>query len=642
MEPYIILLGEIPPADREALTASASNAALQTRMHHANEPLSLESRAAPPAGCISFLPCSRQALLDLFGVMPIGFGQEIPLYQRIDTQEAPVFLADMPVAGLFRSPLSRLECLNIMTGIVRNAALMQQKREVMGEVMKYRKQKKQLITIGTALSHQNDLEALLSLILTESRDLVAADAGSIYIREKSAPGGPFVNRLRFKTSQNDSVDIGKASSEFSVPIDETSVAGFVALHGKTVSIEDAAALGDAVPYKMARKEYEEKFGYCVKSMLTVPLKNLDGNVTGVLQLMNKKENTACRLISPSDVDKYVVSFTLPDEDFVLSIASQAAVSIERVQLHWEIRDIFEGYLRSSIAAIDERDRVTYGHSRRVMGYAMAFADAVNRENGGPFGGLRFSEDRKNQFRFAALLHDIGKIGVPEALLTKESRLSPDAMAVVRMRAQYVKLLLPRGAAAWPSPAAVDADVEFLETLNRAGRVGDKDFERLKGIREKTYQDSDGRVQPFLSDREFESLSVRTGNLAVKERERVNSHAQATRRILSRIPWTRGLEQIPEIASHHHERLDGSGYPDGLTEHQLSFESKALAVIDIYEALVAQDRPYKPKMPPHKAFEILRAEAAAHHLDSSIVEFFISSGTCRIFQDEKASDGKTLQ
>jgi HD-GYP domain-containing protein (c-di-GMP phosphodiesterase class II) len=637
----IILLGAVPGPDRELLQNAAASFDFEILILPAGLPPTFDSESNPPAGCISFLPCTQEAMLDMFGALPVGFGREIPLFQRIDGEDCPAFCATMPFAGFFRPPLTAFECRNIMLSMTRDKTLTRQNREIIGEVMKYRRQKHQLIKIGTSLSLQNDLDKLLSLILAESRDIVAADAGSIYIREKNGPGGSFTDRIRFKISQNDSVDIAAESSEFSIPINKNSVAGYVAYTGETLAMEDIAKLDDSAPYKKARKEYEDKFDYPVKSMLTVPLKNLNGDVAGVLQLMNKKINTECRLRSPDDTEKFVAPFTLSDEDFVLSIASQAAVSIERVQLYQEIKDIFEGYLRSSIAAIDERDRVTYGHSRRVMGYAMAFADAVNRETGGPFDGMHFSEDRKNQFRFAALLHDIGKIGVPEALLTKAFRLSNDGMAVIQARGEYIKVLLPARAAKEPLPwqcaADVDADVEFLATLNKAGFINDSDFARLQKISGKFYFDAKGNKLPFLSDRECECLSVRKGNLTEKERDRVNSHAQATRRILSRIPWTSGLEQIPEIASHHHERLDGSGYPDGLKEEQLSFESKALAVIDIYEALVAQDRPYKPKMPPQKAFEILRAEAKANHLDGRIVEFFISTGTYKIFLDEQTPD-----
>jgi hypothetical protein len=187
---------------------------------------------------------------------------------------------------------------------------------------------------------------------------------------------------------------------------------------------------------------------------------------------------------------------------------------------------------------------------------------------------------------------------------------------------------------WPSEAELGADVEFVAKINGTGFLNDQDYARLAAAAKKRYRDTKGEEHAFLTQQEFECLSVRKGNLTDKERERINSHAQATRRILSRIPWTHELERIPDIACHHHEKLDGSGYPDGLTGDKLSFESKALAVIDIYEALVAQDRPYKPKMPPEKAIEILRAEVRANHLDGAIVEFFVTNGIYKIFLDEQ--------
>jgi HD-GYP domain-containing protein (c-di-GMP phosphodiesterase class II) len=639
MNPFVVLLGDVPTADRQVCAEAAAASDLDIRYQQGMAFPAVETEAGLPCGCISFLPCNRNAILELFGSMPLGFGHEIPFFQKIDAEVFPGFLSDLPIEGYFRSPLSALVVGNILSAMKRHAALMQQNREIIGEVMKYRKQKHQLIKIATSLSQHSDLENLLASILLETRDIVSADAGSIYIREKNGPGGPFTDKIRFKISQNDSVDIGHRSEEFVITIDKTTVAGHVAATGELLNIDDIFALGDNVPYKTTRKEYEKKFEYRVKSMLTVPLKNMAGEVAGVLQLMNKKSDTNTRLASPADVEKYVTPFSMSDEDFILSIASQAAVSIERVQLYQEIRSIFEGYLRSSIAAIDERDRVTYGHSRRVMGYALAFADAINRTGDGPFAHEHFDDNRKNQFRFAALLHDIGKIGVPEALLTKESRLSKDAMASIVLRAEYIRAQMrwnPSSAPrSWPAEADLGADIEFVNKINGAGFLGDPDYERLAAIAKRQYCDTKGEEHPFLTGQEFESLSVRKGNLTDKERERINSHAQATRRILSRIPWTHELERIPEIACHHHEKLDGSGYPDGLTEKQISFESKALAVIDIYEALVAQDRPYKPKMAPDKAIEILRAEARANHLDGSIVEFFVATGIHKIFLDEQS-------
>jgi HD-GYP domain-containing protein (c-di-GMP phosphodiesterase class II) len=640
MDSCIILLGEVAPQDLSVCTSVARRYGLDIRQNSgaSGSSLGIESSEGLPSGCISFLPCDRDAILSIFGAMPLGFGQEIPFFQKVDAERFPDFLSDLPIEGFFRCPLGELAVGNIMSAVKRHALLMQQNREIIGEVMKYRKQKHQLIKIATSLSQHSDLEKLLASILLETRDIVAADAGSVYIREKDGPGGQFTDKIRFKISQNDSVDIAHKSEEFVISIDTTTAAGYVAATGQLLNIEDIFKLGDGVPYKAARREYERKFEYRVKSMLTVALKNMAGEVAGVLQLMNKKSDKGASLASADDVEKNVVPFSMSDEDFILSIASQAAVSIERVQLYQEIQGIFEGYLRSSIAAIDERDRVTYGHSRRVMGYALAFADAVNRASDGPFAREHFDENRKNQFRFAALLHDIGKIGVPEALLTKESRLSKDAMTGIGMRAEYIRAQMrwnkASGPFSWPGEDLLDSDIEFVTKINATGFLSDPDHARLAALAEKRYRDTKGEEHSFLTGQEFECLSVRRGNLTDKERERINSHAQATRRILSRIPWTHELDRIPDIACHHHEKLDGSGYPDGLTGAQISFESKALAVIDIYEALVAQDRPYKPRMLPEKAIEILRAEARANHLDGSIIEFFVANGIYKIFLDEQ--------
>ena len=639
MSSTVILLGDVAPSDRDVFAAVAESHGLEVCVRPKAKAFHGNASDSTPIGCLSFLPCEKQSCIGLFSEMPVGTGYEIPFFQRIEGETVPDFLQDLPVYGVFSTPLSTVSARNILTMIDRQNALMTQNKELVGEIMKYRKQKHQLINIGTSLSSQTSLDKLLSLILAESRELVSADAGSIYIREKNAPGGAFIDAIRFKISQNDSVDVSQAA-EIVMPMDKKTIAGYVGCTGELLTIDDVYNLPASVPYTFG-KDWDRKFGYRMKSMLTVPLKNLAGEVVGILQLMNKKKDGSARLSSTSDIEAQTASFSLSDEDCVCSIGSQAAVSIERVQLYTEIESIFEGYLKSSIAAIDERDRITYGHSRRVMGYAMAFADAVNADREGPFKDVFFSEPRKNQFRFAALLHDIGKIGVPEALLMKESRISHEEMASLKMRVEYIKLSLashiPAGPLPWSTEKELDDDCAFLETINGAGFLKDEDFTRLSMVRKKFYFDRNGRQAPFLNDNESEALSVRRGNLTPVERERINSHAVATRRILSRIPWTKDLELIPEIACHHHEKIDGSGYPDGLAADRIGFESKVLAVIDIYEALVSQDRPYKPKMPPERAIVILRGEVEAQHLDADIVEFFIKSGVYKIFPFDQPSD-----
>ena len=634
MDPYIALLGNAADPDRMTLAAIAQTFGIEVREHSSASPSD-----GVPIGCLSFLPSTKQSCIDLFAVMPLGTGYEIPFFQRIDAQQDPDYFQDLPIYGVFSSPLSAMTARNMVSIIVRQNALMAQNKGLVGEIIKYRKQKHQLIKIGTALSSQTSLDKLLSLILAESRDLVCADAGSIYIREKSSPGGAFIDAIRFKIAQNDSIDVSGAA-EAVMPMDEKTIAGYVGCVGQPLTIDDVYHLPDTVPYTFG-KDWDKKFGYRMKSMLTVPLKNLSGDVVGILQLMNKKREKSDRLSDATDIEAAVTSFSVSDEECVCSIASQAAVSIERVQLYGEIASIFEGYLQSSVAAIDERDKITSGHSKRVMAYAMAFVDAVNRASAGPFANVSFSDARKNQFRFAALLHDIGKIGVPETLLMKETRISREEMALLTMRGDYIKLSMASAKNPAPLPWSharqIDDDLAFLEATNTAGHINDRDFARLTEIRSKYFFDLHGVKTPFLSDGQWEALSVRKGNLTAPERDRINSHASATRRILSQIPWTKDMERIPEIACHHHEKIDGSGYPDGLLGDQIGFEEKILAVVDIYEALVAQNRPYKPNMTPEKALGILQSEVKALRLDKDIVEFFISSGVYTLFSFDQTTD-----
>jgi response regulator RpfG family c-di-GMP phosphodiesterase len=271
-----------------------------------------------------------------------------------------------------------------------------------------------------------------------------------------------------------------------------------------------------------------------------------------------------------------------------------------------------------------------------MGYAMAFAEAAALEAGSPFAEIASTPERKRQLQFAALLHDIGKIGVPERILTKEGRLQPDEFALLMARFDHITFALDYtpGDVSWKSTKEVADDRRFCERINVAARLRDEDLQRLSQLRDKYYPAADGRKVRFLSDHEWKSLSVRTGNLTDEEREVIHSHALSTYRILSKIPWTRHFEMIPVIAATHHERIDGSGYPHGLRGEEMTSESKILAVIDVYDALVAQDRPYKPKLPPEKALEIINREVAAGHLDANVVRFFVEKGIYKLYTDRK--------
>lgn len=634
MPSSIVIIGKIPKADLDLIASTAKDNDIGVELHESAKELENFSTNIYNA-YISYLPCTPDSVQDLFSNLPIDANEEIPFYQVVDSKVYPEFLNKYPVSGVFESPITPLSLYNIFNTILFREKVSVQYKGIVSEVLKYRKQKIQLLKLSTALSEHNDLDALLALILKESCDIMKADAGSIYIRERLGPGRPFIDKLRFKVSQNNSVEL-VSTEEFTIEIDKNRIAGYVAFTGEALNIKDVYELDDSVPYKF-RKDFDRRFNYRMKSMLTVPLKNVNGEVVGVLQLMNKKKDDAVKLALPEVVAENVIDFSYSDEDFLRSIGSLAAVSIERTQLHENIEQIFEGFLGSSIAAIDERDRVTSGHSRRVMGYAMAFIEAINNTKEGIFADVYFSDVQKRQFKFAALLHDIGKIGVPEGLLTKESRIPHGAFTAILSRFDFIRFKLfsgnPDNTMPWSSLEELDSDRAFLESINSSGFINDDDYEHLSVFKGKYYKNTYGKEVPFLTKEEWESLCVRKGNLTERERIIINSHAASSRRILSKIPWTPELERIPDIAAHHHEMLDGSGYPDGFQKEELSLECRILTVVDIYDAIIAQDRPYKPAMPPSKAIDILRAEARAGHIDSDIVDFFFEKDIYKIFFDQ---------
>ncbi len=630
------LIGKASADDLQTVSAAARQYAPEisfTSLQKLDDP-----RQAATVDCyLSFAEFSAEVVRDLAYRLPLGVGERVPFFQQVSCDTANFETGVIPVSGFFHTPISACQAHTICAVTLSSRRLSAQKDDLINEVMKYRKQRRQLIDMGIALSAINDLEKLLELLLAQSRDIVNADAGSIYVRERQGPGKNFGNRLRFRVAQNDTVDISSQAKTFWIDLDETTIAGYVAYTGNPLNIEDVYELSESSPYHFGRS-FDREFGYRTKSMLTIPLKNLEGVVVGVIQLMNRKSDASTVFADVESIARGAAPFSFSDIECISSIGSLAAVSIERAILHEDLQQVFEGFLDSSIAAVDERDRVTSGHSRRVMGYAMAFVDAVNECSEGPFAGVRFDESRRRQFKFAALLHDIGKIGVPERLLNKETRLSAEGFEALRARTEYIHFALrhaPSCVESWKCAAELRDDLAFLERINAAGFLPEEDQRRLTALAAKTYVDSSGVRQSFLRDAELRALSVSKGNLTLEERERINSHALATYRILSKISWTGDLIRIPDIASHHHEKLDGSGYPHHLSGDEISLESRILAVIDIYEALVSQDRPYKPAMPCERALEILRAEAAAGRLDTTVIDFFEARGIHRLFAPRAA-------
>ena len=496
-----------------------------------------------------------------------------------------------------------------------------------------------LLEITKILSTERDVDALLELILSKSRELSSADAGSLYVIEgEDTPSAS--RRLRFKMAQNDSVEMD--FEEFVFDVSNSSLAGWVVLNREPLSIEDAYEMDPTLGIKHSRS-VDERLGYRTRSILTAPMIRNRGQVIGVIQLINKKTDPARTLSGGEEEDGLVVPFDDEDRELLVSFASQAAIAVENAQLQAEIQAMFDGFVDASVHAIEQRDPTTSGHSRRVSLLTVALAKVVDRVESGRYGFLEFSRDDLEELKVAALLHDFGKVGVRETVLVKANKLPPMNLELILTRLSHVARLeetrFLRRQVELIRSGAPEAEVKALEeewamvdrTIRRYKDIvtrADKptilpegDFEVIGDIAATTYEDEDGTVRPYLTEGEIEYLKVRKGTLTSDEMEEIRSHARHTYEFLQRVPWGRKFRQLSRIAAAHHEKIDGSGYPDGLQEAEIPVQSKMMAVADIFDALTASDRPYKKAVPVDRALKILGFEVKDNHLDKDLVEMF---------------------
>jgi HD-GYP domain-containing protein (c-di-GMP phosphodiesterase class II) len=507
----------------------------------------------------------------------------------------------------------------------------------------------ELNKIGVALSAERDIDKLLDLILGKSREITAADAGSLYLVERGEdPESQADDRLKFMLTQNDSVAV--PFEEYRMPLNETYVAGYVALTGDSVNIADAYNLPPGSPFTYSRS-FDQASGYKTKSMLVVPMRDHQDQVIGVLQLINKKRDARTILRPVGLVDEMVVPFTSVDEELVTSLASQAAVAFENTLLIEDIKNLFDSFVKASVTAIESRDPTTSGHSGRVAVLTVSLAEKVDGLDSGRFREVRFTRDQIQEIRYASLLHDFGKVGVREKVLIKGKKLYVGELMLVRQRFGYIKKSLE----AEHLRAKLDqvlkhgADPDLLAEMERAYEarrdeveeilqmicaaneptvLEEESFRALMDLPSQTFLDIEGNRQPLLTPNELQALSIRKGSLSEKERREIESHVTHTFRFLSEIPWTGEYRKIPEIAYAHHEKLDGTGYPRKLVSEDIPLQSKMMTISDIYDALVAWDRPYKRAVPVERALNILHDEAGDGKLDKELLSIFVEA---RIFE-----------
>src|ERR1700692_205940 len=321
---------------------------------------------------------------------------------------------------------------------VANIELAQRERDARAELARAEREMEELNRIGIALSQTHEVEALLNMILTKAREITHADAGSLYLVEEASQdalsAGPGDRRLRFKLTQNDSVQFPFA--EFELPLQENSLAGYTALHGEVINLADARRIPRDRPYHF-NPSYDEETGYRTRSLLTLPMKNGRGEVIGVLQLINCKLHPEARLTSPEVVTREVRPFSDRAVRLAFSLASQAAVAYENGHLYQDIEKLFEGFVQASVKAIEQRDPTTSGHSLRVSRMTVGLAEIVDRAQTAPYASVRFSPEQLKEIRYAALLHDFGKVGVREDVLVKAKKLYPMQLDLIAHRFDYL-------------------------------------------------------------------------------------------------------------------------------------------------------------------------------------------------------------
>lgn len=534
--------------------------------------------------------------------------------------------------------------------------------EYLARLLDMKQDQESLVNIGRSLSIEKNTEKLLRLILRFSKVITGADAGSIYIIEELDDK---TKQIRFKYSHTFSKEI--PLEEFVIPYNTESIAGYVAVTGKILNIHDCYKLASDAPIAF-NDSFDKKNHYRSQSMLVIPMRSHIGDIIGVIQLINSKKSPNLRnstgneayeimLSTETDFETKVFAFEKRYEDIMESVAGQAAIAIENSRLFDQIQNQFEEFVRASVKAIESRDPATSGHSFRVAEICKRMAARINKERKIPFAEISFSNTQLKELEYAALLHDFGKVYISLSIFKKAKKLFPGEFDNLMLKLDFLYRTIELQYQMRMNEALLDNTNEHKESftsiesemnrilcrikeikselceLNEPTPLEEDPNDRVKKIENEIAMmhcfDISGASLTILTEKEKENLSIAKGSLNEHERSEIESHVVHTYNFVNKIPWPAEFKNIPKIALMHHEKMDGSGYPNGLKGDDIPIQAKMMAIADIYDALTSGDRPYKRALTHERAIEIIKSEASAGKLDANLVDLFLS---CNITHD----------
>ena len=498
------------------------------------------------------------------------------------------------------------------------------------------------------LSGVSDTSTLADEILREAKAITNADGGSLYLLK----GDDKEAQLEFTLVLNDSLNIslgGQSGNEINLPPvplykddgteNRVNIASYVALTGESVRISDAYA-EDRFDLSGTRR-FDESTGYHSKSFLTVPLKNHENDVIGVLQLLNARDFTSGE----------VIDFSLKGEIVVKALSSFAAIALHNRILLEDLKNLLDAFIKAIAQAIDAKSSHTSAHCQRIPLLMEMIAEAACKDEG-TFKDFQLNEDEWYELQVASWMHDCGKLSTPDSVLDKSTKLHLMRDGIHEVEARFASMRqqrigdyyksLSEGVEAKTAKQLLDDDLarleddcDFLVSANKGGEfMSDEHQERVRLLAGREWIDHKGEVQALLTQEEIDFLCIARGTLSYDERQIINNHMVVTLEMLEGLPFPKNLKRVPEYAGGHHEKMDGSGFPRGLTREQMSIPARMMAIADIFEALTSKERPYKDPMKLSQALGILKRMKEDDHIDPEIHELFVKSRVWETYAEKE--------